>query len=273
MKEKILFLLLFITTSLCAMDCEEEEKCAAEKWHLTHTVRLGRKTVTGEVRCMYPQKPQSEQKKYLQRLELFDEALSLSLVCKTDVGFFKIFTQNSEFRLDKEFSQRDLNVGGPYPGGNKVDCTPRFKQKTVKLEGDKLIIGANEAEFMLPPYPKLFALFALFAKRRERKIVSSTTYGHKEGDKIAVLFNTGDLAMFSKTENNEKPIVIEGGHYKKQKRKKIVSRVLMAISIPLLLLLRSNFARSIKYVGLSSFLLAAAAYYVNFHYQSGLLPK
>jgi len=87
--------------------------------------------------------------------------------------------------------------------GTKVSCDPRHEPKKIELVGGNLIIGEDSDE------KKIEVLLSGLPKE-ERLIKSVTTYGHKEGDRISVLCNTGEIFMLTNTaKHHERPIIID----------------------------------------------------------------
>ena len=101
MKEKILFLLLFIVSSLSAMD-EEQEKWQAEiLWSSTHRVGLCEKVSKEEVLEMCPKEVHFEREKQLDKFsELVGEISTLKFVHKGDLkeisAYFKTYLTKCE---------------------------------------------------------------------------------------------------------------------------------------------------------------------------------
>ena len=122
--------------------------------------------------------------------------------------------------------------------GEECDC-PLTEFTYKKLEN--VDVKLKEVGLIEIKEDKTFYLHKL---QDVREILSHPSYGHKGDTTVAVLSDTGKIFVFSRTENNEKPIVIESYHYKQQKKKKMTLKVLMVISIP--------------------FFLTIAAYYINF---------
>ncbi len=182
-----------------------------------------------------------------------DGALNPGIACQIngDVYRVSVFTGEALGPVHEEFPPKNLDFVCGGPGGQQVDSTPRFEQEEVSIENNELIIKDDKILLseLLPP--------------KRRKIVDSITFGYEAGDRIAILFDSGELALLKKMENNEGLLVVESDYYKKQKRNKIISKILIFSTIPTVLLLQSNVAMPIKCLGFSC-LLAATLYYVNF---------
>ncbi len=342
MKRKNLFLFLFITTSLSAMDYKAGEKYGA-KWDVTSIAELGEGVNDGKLVFMYPRIKSvitakltdlrykeyyaAKRRDYEEAKRLYEEAQKLNQdldqkMKKEQEDFLQgldsraVLEPGLAFLVSNEFGNNSYKIFfsdakegilEPFPCSKwppkhsfdyKVSCNQRHEQKKVELKNGNLIIGENDAEISLSDLTK-----------QPREIRDTITYGNRAGDNVAVLFSTGEILIVSLAENNKEPVFIDGkkeiakwmncwlkprddqiGGYRfpddpnrtlarerhtRRKRELSVKQFilsLMVISIPLILLLRSKFARSIKYAG-SGFLLAAAAYYVNFMINSDLLLK
>jgi len=192
------------------------EECESEK-----VVGLNNKREELEEELERVNKKQND---YLDNLS-DDDVLKQGLACRINNYVFRIATQK------KKCIGPELAAGIPtyyseemaewpprrgYPSdccsrGARVICNTRHTQEKVELKESNLIIDNSNGQKVKVSLSEL--------PKEARSIKSTTTYGNKKGDKIAVLCSTGEVLILArKNENHEKPIIIDGAHYKKQIR-------------------------------------------------------
>ncbi len=138
-----------------------------------------------------------EQALYLSGLSS-EEVLNPGLVCKIDGGVYNISVQKEYVRpISSDWPPTGLRTCACKRdyyyrcrcAPTNVTCVSRHEQAIVELRDDNLIEIKDNVGL-----PQSIDL----PEQENRKILSCTTYGHKKGDKIAVLCNTGEIFIFSK---------------------------------------------------------------------------
>ncbi len=263
MKKESLFL-LFIVIPLCATDSKKDQGRGQKRGQLTHVINVCYgEAVGGEILCMYPKGPLSNEEKKLRRKlrelslgigsvgqeyyfegydkcdkkykeleELLkqecedqnkkylsglsnDDVLKHGLVCKVKGYLYRIFTQKKkclELVGTTRFNQMDwppkYAVNG-LPGENSAICYTRYTPKKIEFEKNNLIIKKSDGQ-------KVEVSLSVLPKKT-RSMISATTYGHKEGDRMAILCSTGEVFILAhKKENHGKPTIIYGDEYKRE---------------------------------------------------------
>ena len=87
-------------------------------------------------------------------------------------------------------------------GQPPISYDSKHEQKNIELANGNLIIEESDKQKAKILLPELY--------KKKRLIKSAITYGNKEGDRISVLCNTGEIFILSNTTNNhKKPIIID----------------------------------------------------------------
>ncbi len=165
-----------------------------------------------ELGKLLKQECEEQNKEHLSDLSNND-VLKHGLVCKVNDYVYRIFTQKKkclELVGTTRFNQTDWPLGyavNGLPEKDPVICYTRYTPEKIEFGENNLIIKKSDgqkAEVSLSVLPK-----------KARSVISATTYGHKEGDRMAILCSTGEVFILAhKKENHGKSTIIYGDGYK-----------------------------------------------------------
>ncbi len=235
MKEKILFLLLFIASSLSAMDEEQEKQQAERLWLLTHRADLCEKVNKGKVLWICPKKVQFEREKQLDRLsKLVGKISALKFVHKGDpkkiTAYFRAYVARSEklkielsglkekireetvkqFGAQEQLKVLDQLFGYTALYAKDYDLEKVEKKcKELKELGQKHCLRRLESDGVLSSGlackidGSVYKLLSELSKEK-KEIESVTTYEHEKGDRTVVLCSTGEYFILVKIEKRRK---------------------------------------------------------------------